>query len=299
MNSSRKIPLSAVVVMLGAMTGLVVLSFIVNVKTTLTAGLLIGGLTFLAIAVVTGLLYWIARELEKNEARLQVFVESAYDGIITTDRFGIIETVNPSVASLFGYRPGQLLGEHLSVLLSSAHGERSERETLKEYLLRANLAELGVSHEVRGLRQDGRQFPMELSVNQARLGSEEFYAVMVRDVTARVAALKVLRQAKEGLARRVKERTAELEETNARLEAEMAERTKLIQELQAALSEIKTLSGMLPICASCKKIRDDTGYWNQIEVYIRDHSDAEFSHGICPDCVKELYPELGKKNGGT
>jgi nitrogen fixation/metabolism regulation signal transduction histidine kinase len=56
--------------------------------------------------------------------------------------------------------------------------------------------------------------------------------------------------------------------------------------------KVKTLSGFLPICASCKNIRDDNGYWNQIEEYIRDHSEAEFSHGICPDCAKKLYPEL-------
>ena len=65
-------------------------------------------------------------------------------------------------------------------------------------------------------------------------------------------------------------------------------------ELQEALSEIKTLSGLLPICASCKKIRDDKGYWNQIEAYIRDRSEAEFSHSICPECAKHLYPELAQ-----
>jgi PAS domain S-box-containing protein len=73
------------------------------------------------------------------------------------------------------------------------------------------------------------------------------------------------------------------------------EREQLILELQAALQEVKTLSGLLPICASCKKIRDDQGYWKQIEVYIRDHSDAEFTHGICPGCAQELYPEIYKK----
>jgi hypothetical protein len=66
---------------------------------------------------------------------------------------------------------------------------------------------------------------------------------------------------------------------------------KLIVDLQTALSEVKKLSGMLPICSSCKKIRDDEGYWQQIEKYIRDHSEADFTHGICNDCVKELYPQ--------
>jgi hypothetical protein len=70
------------------------------------------------------------------------------------------------------------------------------------------------------------------------------------------------------------------------------EREKLIQELQDALAKVKTLSGLLPICSSCKKIRDDKGYWNQIEAYIRDHSEANFSHSICPECAKELYPQL-------
>jgi GAF domain-containing protein len=77
-------------------------------------------------------------------------------------------------------------------------------------------------------------------------------------------------------------------------------REKLIRELQEALANIKILRGMLPICSSCKKIRDDKGYWNQIESYIRDHTEAEFTHGICPECMKKLYPELyeREKHGG-
>jgi PAS domain-containing protein len=70
-----------------------------------------------------------------------------------------------------------------------------------------------------------------------------------------------------------------------------AEREKHILELKGALDKVKQLSGLLPICASCKKIRDDKGYWTQIEAYIHTHSEAEFSHGICPDCLKKLYPE--------
>ena len=63
-------------------------------------------------------------------------------------------------------------------------------------------------------------------------------------------------------------------------------------QLRDAMENIKILSGLLPICASCKKIRDDKGYWNQIEAYIRDHPEAEFTHSTCPDCVKVLYPDL-------
>jgi phosphoserine phosphatase RsbU/P len=65
-----------------------------------------------------------------------------------------------------------------------------------------------------------------------------------------------------------------------------------IAELYQALEQIKTLRGILPICASCKNIRNDAGYWQQVEVYIREHSDAEFSHGLCPDCLKSLYPDF-------
>jgi PAS domain S-box-containing protein len=72
------------------------------------------------------------------------------------------------------------------------------------------------------------------------------------------------------------------------------ERETLIAELREALSRVKTLSGLLPICASCKRIRDDRGSWNPIEVYIHDRSNAQFSHGICPDCARKLYPDYFK-----
>ncbi len=62
--------------------------------------------------------------------------------------------------------------------------------------------------------------------------------------------------------------------------------------LQQYIDTVKVLSGLLPICASCKKIRDDKGYWSQVETYIERHSDAQFTHGICPDCAQRLYPEL-------
>jgi len=78
------------------------------------------------------------------------------------------------------------------------------------------------------------------------------------------------------------------------------EREALIEQLQQALSEVKTLSGMLPICSSCKKVRDDKGYWNSIEAYIHKHSAAKLTHGICPDCRKKLYPEYAtRKNAET
>lgn len=72
-------------------------------------------------------------------------------------------------------------------------------------------------------------------------------------------------------------------------------RKMALEERQKALDEIKILQGILPICSACKKIRDKAGQWKQMEVYIRDHSEADFTHGVCPECIKKLYPEFGKK----
>lgn len=88
---------------------------------------------------------------------------------------------------------------------------------------------------------------------------------------------------------------ASLYETTERVRnREVLNRT--VTELQQALAKVRTLSGFLPICASCKKIRDDSGYWEQIETYLKEHSDAEFSHGLCPECAAKLYPELMKRS---
>lgn len=87
--------------------------------------------------------------------------------------------------------------------------------------------------------------------------------------------IQILTTARDELEHRVEERTAELRE---------------------ALSKVKVLSGLLPICSSCKKIRDDQGYWNQMELYIHEHSEAEFTHSICPDCAKKLFPGFLENN---
>ena len=107
----------------------------------------------------------------------------------------------------------------------------------------------------------GEHVPILKSVVRANLGSKEYLIEMFVDISAR-----------------------------KRAEAESAAH---IARLQKALQEVKTLSGLLPICASCKRIRDDRGYWDEIELYIQQHSDAQFTHGICPECMKKLYPETG------
>lgn len=107
-------------------------------------------------------------------------------------------------------------------------------------------------------------------------------------VHAEVAAIPVVFQGEPGI-------LAVFRDITERKRAEV-EKSQLVATLTEALAQVKKLSGFLPICASCKKIRDDRGYWRQIEEYIRDHSEAEFSHGICPECAKRLYPGFQKHN---
>jgi PAS domain S-box-containing protein len=113
------------------------------------------------------------------------------------------------------------------------------------------------------ITKDGREINVEFVSNVYLVNSHKVIQCNIRDITERKLVEK--------------------------------ERERLILELTEALSKVKILSGLLPICASCKKIRNDEGYWEQIEMYIRDHSEAEFSHSICPECTEKLYPEYHKK----
>jgi hypothetical protein len=114
------------------------------------------------------------------------------------------------------------------------------------------------------------------SVNESLLLLQSYLVVISVTATILAAVLKERNLAVDGIRR-----------SQENLETRIAERT---HDLTEALAQVKQLSGFLPICASCKKIRDDQGYWRQVEEYIRDHSEAEFSHSICPECAKKLYP---------
>jgi len=126
--------------------------------------------------------------------------------------------------------------------------------------------------------------------------------VITHDITQRKNAEADLKKHKDHLEEMVRDRTLELEKSNQMLQTEILERKRLegrqakfIEDLKEALNNVKRLQGLIPICANCKKIRDDKGYWEEVESYLRDHSDVEFTHGICPGCMQELYPEFANK----
>ncbi len=137
-------------------------------------------------------------------------------------------------------------------------------------------------------------------VEGLKLGAVDFISkpFQTEELLARVQThleLRSLRIQLEGQA-------ADLRLTNERLQKEIAERQKAeeaerqkAKALQEAMDKINALSGLLPICSHCKKIRDEKGRWNQLEAYISDHSDTEFSHGICDDCLNKYYPEQARK----
>lgn len=109
-------------------------------------------------------------------------------------------------------------------------------------------------------------------------------------VTAGVTTVMRQRALSEASARREHEATKRYVDA---LVAAEAERERLIASLRKALDEVKTLRGIVPICASCKRIRDDAGFWKQVEAFVSEHTEAQFSHGVCPDCYRRLYPDLG------
>jgi PAS domain S-box-containing protein len=129
---------------------------------------------------------------------------------------------------------------------------------------------------------------------------------IARDITRRKLAEGELDVHRKHLEWLVKERTAELSRSVELLLFEIGERERaekeresLIAELQDAVANVKTLKGLLPICAWCNKIRDDSGSWKRVETYIKEHSDASFTHHMCPDCLKKESPETHEELFGT
>jgi PAS domain S-box-containing protein len=216
----------------------------------------------------------IERELREAEARreralsreklsyLAAIVDSAEEAIIGQTMEGIITTWNSGAERLYGYTETEAVGQPASIIVPDA--QRPEAAGL---FARIHNGEMVETFESVRVRKDGVSLDVSLTLSA------------IRDNTGKIIGASLI-------AYDVTERK--------RMEAE---RTQLIAHLNEMLSKVKTLSGLLPICASCKKIRDDKGYWQQLETFVREHSGAEFSHSICPDCMKRLYPQYAHHIG--
>ena len=130
---------------------------------------------------------------------------------------------------------------------------------------------------------------LETAIEAANQGAFAYH-VKPLDIDALKASIRnALRQQRLEIDKR--DLLAKVQEVNAELKDSMTELETKNRELHHSLAKVKLLTGLLPICSSCKKIRNDAGYWDEIEKYIVEHSEADFTHGICRDCIKELYPD--------
>lgn len=203
--------------------------------------------------------------LRISEEKFKKISNQANDAIVQMDDKGRISFWNKAARTIFGYTREEAVGKDLHKLVVP---ERYQRQFEKAYpVFKQTGAGNAVNRtlELSALKKDGSEFEIELSLSAYQAHGKWHAVGIIRDISGRKAIEK--------------------------------EKEQLIKNLKAALDEIKTLKGIVPICSNCKKIRDDKGFWNHLEVYIQENSNAEFSHGICPECVQKLYPGItcGKK----
>jgi PAS domain S-box-containing protein len=193
--------------------------------------------------------------LRESEERYRALFEQANDAIFLDAEDDQIIDVNQRACELMGYSREELLAMTVPDL-QAPEVRKPKGSAIKYELERFG----GVPFETLNLHRDGTRIPVEVSTSPIAGQESGLVLAIVRDIRERKRAEN--------------------------------ERERLIGELQEALAKIRTLRGLIPICSACKKIRDDQGYWQQVEVYVRDHSEAEFSHGLCPDCARRLYPDI-------
>jgi PAS domain S-box-containing protein len=203
----------------------------------------------------------IEESLLESETRYRMLFESAGDAIFILDaegdHSGRIVAANQAAAKMHDYTVQELT----SMNIQDIDTEEAAREAPDR--IRRMLNGEWIKAEITHQKKDGSIFPVEISAGLLGLGQHRYILAIDRDISDR-------KQAEQ-------------------------EREKLIKDLQAALDSIKTLRGLLPICAWCKKVRDDRGYWKKVEEYVEEHSEAMFTHGICPECFKKNDPELYDK----
>ena len=195
------------------------------------------------------------RQAQSALAYLAAIVESSEDAIIGTSLDGTILSWNYGAERMYGYKTAEVRGRSIAMLSPSAGPEEFpdvyEQIERGEYIAR---------YQTVRVRKDGTAIDVALTLSP------------IKDGTGKVVGVSAI------------------EHDISATKREDEQRLRLIQELTDALARIKTLRGLLPICASCKKIRDDQGYWQKVESYLAEHTNAEFTHGLCPDCLGELYP---------
>ncbi len=193
--------------------------------------------------------------LRESEEKYRNLVERANDGVIIVQN-GKVKFSNPRLAEMLDYTVEDII--NTSFLDYVFPDERSIVSDI--YKRRLQGKDVPDIYEMIALQKDGRRIDVETNSGIITYHGKPATLSFIRDITERKKAEKA--------------------------------REKLINELQEALKEIKTLRGILPLCSFCKKIRDDKGYWEQVDVYIHKHSQADISHSICPECAKEHYPDL-------
>jgi len=195
--------------------------------------------------------------LKESEEKYRKLFEEIADPIFVADpETGILIDCNYAALELVGRKRSELIGKHQKILHPPEEIEGGYSKSFKEHISKQD----GRVLEEQVITKKGEIKEVAIRANVIEVEGKKQIQGMFRDITERKQAEEV--------------------------------REKLIEELHDALVKVKTLSGLLPICASCKKIRDNKGNWNHIETYIREHSEADFSHGICPECSRKLYPEL-------
>lgn len=228
-------------------------------------------------------------------------IRNSPDGIAILGTDGTIRYVSPSVERLLGYTPDELTGCNARELINPDDSQTA----VDAFTGVIRNPALSFSAEFRVRHKDGSWRVVEVAGSN-RIDSPSIAGIVVssRDVTERKKAEELLREAaRQAENKRVKSEAVilamdKIEEISGRKWAE-GEREQLIHEIQDSLPNIRKLKGLIPMCAWCKKVREDGGHWKRVETYIQERSDASFTHGICPECLKKQDPSAFQQVPGN